>query len=745
NLQSPRLPMPTLAEIKKKYASVAPPPALDAPADDIMNYFFDGKKKYIYDDFPHRYFDDKGSEYKDRARAQIRMAFGAVKASTGGQMGNYVLCSISGGIEGHRLAWVHKEKFDEAGDELTTVKLGEYAGNDIVAERVYGPNTDKNLALSRDVQRHFPKDIAIAPAGLQAMVHQFGANAGFSRGQKWEEEDYMALWFPVKHFFEKRQPLSGDFNFSRGANWELMYGASVQAGLVPGRDAKSMDVVDGKGRAVSLHRRMEAIANYVRWAAPKGFDVSVGATTLVRLMHLSDQVEAAKDGRPSLVSTDNLHPSLLRSRQTELKKIARLKAQMGPFLAEHAADKIDWEDLGDKWRQKLLAGDPKVKPATELDEQIPFDNWGTKQERGAFANFGESAADIHVYRLKGDYFSPDTHSALFDEDKFGQLDERERLILPFLLAATETALPPADKPKVALVLGDPKTGQAAQDMAEIKGIENIAELGGATGKGFDKIARRNVADTDKLTRQLRKDHKVGIIRSSTELDQMFDTGGANGDGVVAPGPDKVSSDARVTFRDKMIDRSINVVVAMDGWEQSPSYAQNMMRATLVQAGLVPRDTGSGQDFQVFDQRGQPMTLGDRIKKLNEFVSRALDNEVEVPKQALVLAQMIELYDRQVDPTYRQRKGVEISAQVAHPSITSNIRDDAERAEIMQIRDNIRPRLLADAARGFSEAQVKDLNEDYWRARQKVVAGDDWKKRRRPSDATIITRRTPMSG
>ncbi|MBV6631431.1 MAG: hypothetical protein KI792_00210 [Alphaproteobacteria bacterium] len=738
--------MPTLAQVKKKYASVAPPPGLDASADEIMDYFFDGKKKYIYDDFPHSYFDEQGSDYKERARAQIRMAFGAVKASTGGQMGNYVLCSISGGIEGHRLAYVHKDKFDEAGDKLTTVKLGEYAGGDIVAERVYGPNTDKNLALSRDVMNQYPDQIAIAPAGLQAMVHQFGANSGFSRGQKWEEEDYMALWFPVKHYFESQQPLAGDPNFSRGANWELMYGASVQAGLVPGRDANSMDVVDGNRRQVSLFRRMEAISNYVRWAAPKGFDVSVGATTLVRLMHMSDQIEAAKEGRPSLIDTDNLHPSLAKRAQKELKAVARLKAQMGPFLKEHAADQIDWEDLGDKWQANLLTGKKGVKPATELDEQIPFDDWGTKKARTAFAGFKTDTTDIHVYRLKGDYFGSDTHSMLFEDDTYNRrLNERERLILPFLLAASETALPPASKPKVALVLGDPKTGNAAMDAAEIEGIENIAELPGAKGKDFNAIARRNVSDLGRLTEMLRKKFDVGIVRSTAEFDQMFETGGKNGEGVIAPGPDKVGSEARVAFRNKMIDRSVDRLVVMDGWEQSPSYVQHMVRATLVQSGLVPRDTGSGQDFMVFDQRGNELSLADRIKTLSAFVERAIDNDVEVPHQSLALARMLELFDRQVDPNYRSRKGVEVSAQVAHPSVTTHIRDGQERDDIKEIRDRVRPKLIDHASRGFSDHQVKDLNEDYWKARQRVVARDQLETRRRPGQGTILSPGRPTAG
>ena len=665
-----------------------PPPGLGASADEIMEYFFDGKKKYIYDDFPHQYFADKGSEYKDRARAQIAMAFGAVKASTGGQQGNYVLCSISGGMRGHELAYIHRAKFEEAGDKLTTVKLGEYAGSDIVAQQVYGPNTDRNLALTRDVMRHYPEEIAIAPAGLQAMVHQFGANPGFSRGQKWEEEDYMGLWFMVKHYFEKRQPLSGDPNFSRGANWELMYGASVQAGVVPGRDANSMEVVDGKGKNVNLFRRMEAVANYVRWAAPKGFDVSVGATTLVRLMHMSDQIQDAKAGKESVIDLDNLHPVMKKRAKRELAQVERLKAQMGPFLAEHCADQIDTSDLGDKWVKDLMAGKKGVKPATELAEQIPFDDWGTKQNKGDFAGFESQARDIHVYRLKGDYFGEDTHSALFEDDIYSRLNERERLILPFLIAASETALPPAAKPHVALVLGDPKTGSAAIEAATQADLEDIAELPGVAGKDFPKIAAKNVREIERTTKNLRDRFKVGIVRSTSEFDEMFETAGQNGRGVIAPGPNKVGSAGRVAFRNKMLDRQVDRVVAMDGWERSPSYVQHMVRATLIQSGLVPRDSGSGQDFVVYDQRGQEMTLGDRIKPLAQFVETAIQNDVAVPEQSLALARLIELYDRQVDPTYRKRAGVDVSAQISHPAVTSHLRDNVERQELQAIRDRV---------------------------------------------------------
>ncbi len=731
---------------KRAKTATPPPPPLSASADEIMDYFFDGKKKYIYDDFPHKYFAEQGAEYKERAKQQIRMAFGAVKASTGGQQGNYVLCSISGGIEGHRLAYVHRDKFKQSGEKLTTVKLGEFAGSDIVAERVYGPNTDRNLALSRQVMRDYPNDIAIAPAGLQAMVHQFGANAGFSRGQKWEEEDYMALWFPVKHYFEKRQPLSGDPNFSRGANWELMYGASVQAGVVPGRDANNMDVKDGKGRDVSLARRIESVANYVRWAAPKGFDVSVGATTLVRLMHMSDQIEAAKAGKPSIIDTNNLHSSFKKRSQKEVKKVEQLKAQLGPFLANYA-DQIDFEDLGEKWKTDLLKGKKGVKPATELQEQIPFDGWGTKQPKKPFGGFEATAPDIQIYRLKGDYFGEDSKSVLFEDDPYSRLDHREKLILPFLLAASETALPPAAKPHIALVLGDPKTGNAALNAAEIDGIEDIAELPGAKGKGFGKIAGQNVREIKRTTDMLRRQFDVGIIRSSAELDEMFETSAKNGKGVVAPGTDKVGSAARAAFRNKMIDRSVDRMVAMDGWEQSPSYVQHMVRATLVQTGLVPRESGSGQDFIVFDQRGHEMTLADRIKPLAKFVEKGIQNDVAVPEQSLALARLFELYDRQVDPTYRKRKGVEISAQKAHPSVTSHMRDEnhAEMAELKEIRDRVRPLLIEHAARGFDDSRIKDLNEDYLRARTTRVARDKWDTRRTPGKTTVYQPNRPTAG
>ncbi|MEO0392094.1 MAG: hypothetical protein AAF213_02475 [Pseudomonadota bacterium] len=728
--------MPGRSKPAQKHPMAAPP--LTASVDEIMDHFFDGKKKYIYDDFPHKYFAEKGSEYKDRARAQIAMAFGAVKASTGGQQGNYVLCSISGGIEGHRLAYIHKDKFKEAGEKLSTVKLGEFAGSDIVAQRVYGPNTVRNLALTRDVQRAYPEEIAIAPAGLQAMVHQFGASPGFSRGQKWEEEDYMGLWFMVKQYFEKRQPLSGDPNFSRGANWELMYGASVQAGVVPGRDAKGMDVVDGKGRDVNLYRRMKAVSDYVRWAAPKGFDVSVGATTLVRLMHMSDQIQAAKAGKDSVIDLGNLHPVMRKRTKTELQQVAKLKAQMGPFLAKHAADQIDTSDLGDEWVEELMAGDPKVRPATERKEQIAFDDWGTQQSRRAFAGFDDQARDIHVYDLKGDYFDPSSHSVLFEDDHFSRLTERERLILPFLIAASETALPPAAKPHVALVLGDPKTGAVAIEAAAEAGLDDIAELPGYSGKDFAAIAADNVRDMQRVTQKLRRQFNIGIIRSSAEFDEMFDVAGKHGDGVIAPGANKVGSEARVAFRNKMLDRQVDRVVAMDGWEMSGSYVQHMVRATLIQSGLVPRQSGSGQDFVVYDQRGQEMSLADRIKPLAKFVETAIQNDVAVPEQSLALARLFELYDRQVDPTYSKRKGVEISAQVAHPAVTTHLRDDKERQALKEIRDRVRPLLIEHASGYIDQKRIGDLNEDYQRARDQWLARSKAATARTPGASTIYS-------
>jgi len=351
-----------------------PSPKAAKTPEAIMDRFFNGKKKYIYDDFPHEYFHEQGSEYKERAMAQVRTAFAAVKSALGERKGIYLPCAITGGIEGHKLAYTFRAKFAEAGQPLTTVKLSEYTGGDLVSERVAGPNTDKNLTLSRDAMQMYPKDTVIAPAGLQAMVHSFGANPGFSRGQKWEEEDYMGLWFPVMTHFIDKQVLRGDWNFSRGANWEIMFGASVQAGLVPERPKADMNVVNDKGRDVTLYERIEAVSNFVRWGADKGFDLRVPTTTLARLIHMSDQIEAAKAGEESVIDPKRLHRSLKKRSPEELAKVEQLKAEIGPFIAKNLADQLDASGLGDKWVKDLFAGKPGVPMATPLQEAIPFDS-----------------------------------------------------------------------------------------------------------------------------------------------------------------------------------------------------------------------------------------------------------------------------------------------------------------------------------------------------------------------------------
>lgn len=682
------------------------------PADTIADYFNNARPR-IFDDFPHEYFAEPLDDARKRTRDQVSMAFASLNGVMGDQKGVYLACAISSGVHGSMLAEQFRDKFHESGTRPTTVKMAEYIGTEYVTSQVFKPNTDKNLALIDTARQQFPDRIVIAPAGLEAFVHVISQHPGFSRRQSWQEDDYRAWWFPVIDHHIDTLVISSDLNYSRVGTEEIMRATLIQAGLCPDRPESDMRVVNLEGKPVSLFERAETIADYVRWAAPKGHDVGPAVTNFVRLAYLSDKIEAARTGEINVIDLQDIHPDLQDRQGREIQAMNDLAARMGPFINQYCADQVNTKDMPAPWLKRFLGGVPGIAPDQPTYDIKPFDDGILSVTHNTnFRARNRQTSGSRRYLLAGGYFDDDSKSSLFEDDLYGrQTSERERAILNFLMAASETAVPALVPDQVTLVVGDAKTSQAITSHPAAENIDILAELPGVLGAEYRQAALQARTDAKIVKLKAAAEIPGSVVVTSHDMRSVFDAVADMPDGVVAPGHALVGPAGRTAFRHKFIDRSVNHLVMMPGWAASPDNCQDMVRGTLIQLGLVPRQGRDDYDMLISDHTGKPMNLHDRIKAISDFVLPNLEKNIQVPEQSLALARMMEIHDLLVDPDYRRRKNISLSIQSMDPSLTGFLQDHSQVNALKALRSETLP-ILVKAAKDWDPSRLDGLHESY---------------------------------
>ena len=110
----------------------------------------------------------------------------------------------------------------------------------------------------------------IAPVIREGAIREI-KDPRMSGGKRYEEEDFMGLWFPLIDKC-KVMVLDGDWNYSRNSIWEMMRGVLIQAGEIPSRPMADMDVLHLDGRPVTLHERAEKMAEMLKYQLGKDFE-----------------------------------------------------------------------------------------------------------------------------------------------------------------------------------------------------------------------------------------------------------------------------------------------------------------------------------------------------------------------------------------------------------------------------------------------------------------------------------------
>ena len=140
----------------------------------------------------------------------------------------YLVSPITSGLEPIMAIIAANRMLKQRGEPLitTTYKLSEWLGSEDMG-RMTDRYVTNNLQVTKIARLAFPDLTPIAPVVREATTKLFGHDPSFTRGENFEGEHYMALWYPVADY-------SKAMIFYRHADLELipavaMGGATVRA------------------------------------------------------------------------------------------------------------------------------------------------------------------------------------------------------------------------------------------------------------------------------------------------------------------------------------------------------------------------------------------------------------------------------------------------------------------------------------------------------------------------------------
>ncbi|MFZ4541304.1 MAG: hypothetical protein ACOYNL_05770 [Rickettsiales bacterium] len=734
---------------KKGFSPASKDPELNVignPELDWITGYFTGKNRAKrFDGFArsndHRgdYFDARVHPESARTRACVSVEWVAFSEIAQGMKLIYVPGSISSGLRAHELL-DQKNQSRQPTDidwAASTYKAEEHLGSS-VHRKVMNANKSDGLRRARIVGRLHPDAMIIPPWIREGGVRALSDHA-FAGGQRYEEEDYMALWFPVIDRCGG-EGLDGDPNYSRNTIWEMMRGLLIQVGEIPWRPKADMDMFDLEAHPVTLLARTEKMAEMLKYQLGKGFDPREAATALAQIFTLDDDIRSCKIPAEGV----SVHPILNRRPAEELMAMDKLKTELKPILLNHCAQVMRLDDLPAEYHEAA-----KRKPR-EL----------TAKQRKEFKEFADGisarALDILSVKPSGElmatlartehspqrlfdsherFFEKRSQAMMFEDDLYGKLSHWERLALPFAIGATEIGLYPTAHPMATMVLTDLKRGKEGFERAQKAGAHDMNEFAGTMGRGTKDIIATNIQESEALKASLKVENPGKIVVNTPSFLRIADTiehfrkiGGESETGpkrfIAAPGPSETSPQMRLALQMKYLDRNVDRVIFQEGWEHSNDLVQLRVRARLIQAGLIERPAGVQSALRMFNTSdlATPQTLLDDIKALTQEVKRAANANVRAPEQALALARLVTLHELLVDPTLADTEH-KTTRDLVNPLTADESLTCYNREEAKIVSDEAKAILTEKAALWIPRERLEvkpDASDDADRAAAKVV-------------------------
>lgn len=733
------------------------------PELECINRYFAGRNApHRFDGFgrsnDHRadYFDPKVHPAHLRTRACVSVEWVAFSETAQDAHMIYVPCGISSGLRPHELLdKMNRSNRDKPHYEpaVSTYKAEEHLGAKAHHDDSIAPNRRDNLIRGGILGCMRPDSMIIAPVGREGSVREITRTGAFARWQKYEEEDFMAFWYPVIDRC-KDMMLDGDWNFSRNSIWEMMRGVLIQSGAVASRPKADMEVFDLDGHAVTLLARTQKLAQTLKYQLGKGFEAREAATALAQIFTIDDDIRTKAIPAKGV----KLHPVLKDRSPEELAAMDAIKAELKPILLAHCAHYMRLDDLPAEYRQAATKSKKLSKAQREAFKQFADEISARQDTILSVEPSAETSAKVahskpspqRTFDGHERFFEKRAQAKLFEDDLYGKLSEWERLALPFAIGGTEVGLYPREHPMATMVLTDLKRGSMGFERAQAENVHDMNEFAGAMGRDISEVIKRNTEASEALKAKLKAQNPGKIVvntpsflRIADAIEKMRPEGF-----IAAAGATKTSPAARLALQMKYLDREVDCAVFQEGWEHSNDLVQLRVRSRLIQAGLVERPDGAKSQMRVVSANDltQPETLLEDITLLTKEVARAAQANVRAPEQAIALARLITLHDLVVDPTLQNSGGTLkrelINPSTADPSLATYDQKEAQKT-VAQARELLirnaaewipRERLYAerDASDDGDRAAAKEVQnrrmEVYIRAGETLRSKQSWAKK-----------------
>ncbi len=635
-------------------------------------------------------------------------------------------CAMSGGWLGYEKAeryphkiLEHSQRIKDPNDSefMTIQRLQEALDSSIMGPDIFARNGRLNQAAVEYASRHMPDYHISGPDDREGTLRALHSIHPILRSASYQDAVFeQGVWGPECLLEYRRGIYFADHAWSRNAALEKGVALAVQYGnkfTLDARDGMGYDIVDIQGRPVSITDQAWEDARHIVDVVERGFRTELAVALLAsRFMHDDLWASGAKtlDRRHA---DKGVKAHYANPAQQERMKL--LKDTMRPYLAERCnwptLHRVLREDpaLENYWNNEVLPSRPNFKSIPAVEKLIlPYVPRGgfehpalkIKAEQRAdpktLVSFPLAAKPARTLGIHDNPFDAKSDPKIFNDRNWARLGATskpdqtpandhltfEQIAALLVVNATRKARRPANAPRVALYLDDPKGGKAGAEFIKEHGIANPGKLAGS----FDPLARSGANFHDTLVLEngqflggrlkayassyalsnWRDDYQMGNVIGLSDFAAAGSKYKHNGlrQGIQAEGPAEMTVAGIETAVRRFIDIEANAIILPAG-EITQRQSRYLVEGALAALGQAPRhDNGTEFQMEFFiddlqnDEDGNPAEprkagLAEIIIRMGTQLKSKMEQPNFDPRQHRDLivstARMIDIYEKLIDP------------------------------------------------------------------------------------------------
>lgn len=326
---------------------------------------------------------------------------------------------------------------------------------------------------------------------------------------------------------------------------------------------------------------------------------------------------------------------------------------------------------------------------------------------------------------KRDVFRKNT-SAMFDDDFLGRISSiREKMAVQLFVGAAMTSISPYEHPSWTFILHDVERNRHAKAVAAEKGFKDLketAQILNDKDRFENDIVKPAFADvektkTDYLDELAANGMALPPVVAQTDLAAAHGLFGRLDNLTAVDGHKGSTSEGRMALRMKLLDLFASELILPDSqWAVSEDQVQHVVRATLIQCGLVDRGWMDNYNMVLKGPDLKPMSLYDRIVPIYDWLKECVENGVQVKEHAKALARLVQIHEMHIDPAFNETQKKPVRFESAHESLTAHYLTE-NRFAMDALYPEIRNFLLDHCADWLDEKDINDLDQDFrdkWR-------------------------------